>query len=529
VTSASRDGLAWAAWARWRCAGLSGWQAHRAAPQREGTLWVFGGGTSAARCWSSSSAESTIPPPWMARTSMATNTVANQARTPTRKSRTRRLKRSESHSANRRPTKETMWTRTKGGPHRWRVPPGYTEPHEGVCCLSDVRESLAFRIAWPILWLCWMPFAWLLFRQRARWVEPFPRKGPVLLLGNHVSFWDPLWVAWPVRRGVHYMASANLFRIPGVAWFVRLFGAFPKERFVKDKDSVLTLVQYYEAGLVLGLFPEGLRTWDGRPARVGDGIGRLIKRMDARVVYCRNLTGHLSQPRWARYPRWVPVDLEYSEPVTYPTEMTVEEITADVIERIRIDHVPEKVRGLKLGFRLAHGLPDFVWACPSCSALAALKVDPADGNRVICEGCEAAWEVTVLSSMKGVGDAPTLSVSAASDRAKEVVGLPPALDRARLAEEGVALEVDGARIQEIRGKGDLRPIAEGRLVLSTSGLAIQGANPWELNFDQMKVCFVDVGNQLQIRTHDDLLLVRPGGQSPLLWEHFIETWRQQEA
>ncbi len=117
--------------------------------------------------------------------------------------------------------------------------------------MEDVRETFAFQVLWRLLWVIWIPLGVFLFRQRTTWQAPFPRTGPVLLLGNHVSFWDPLWIAWPLRRGVHYMASANLFRLPGVSWFVRSLGAFPKERFVKDKDSVKRLVAHYEDGQVV--------------------------------------------------------------------------------------------------------------------------------------------------------------------------------------------------------------------------------------------------------------------------------------
>ncbi len=395
--------------------------------------------------------------------------------------------------------------------------------------MEDVRETFAFQVLWRLLWLLWVPFGVFLFRQRATWRAPFPRKGSVLMLGNHVSFWDPLWVAWPLRRGVHYMASANLFRLPGVAWFVRSLGAFPKERFVKDRDSVKTLVAHYEDGQVVALFPEGLRTWDGRQAHVGQGIGRLIKRMDARVVFCRNLTGHLSQPRWARYPRWIPVQLEYSEPMSYPQDWTVEQITADVVDRIRIDHEPEQVAGWLLGFRMAHGLRDFVWACPACEALDVLDVDDRDGNRVVCTACGAAWSVNVLARMTGQGDAPDLTVAAASDRAKALVGSPPAQDRERLTRDGIALDASDAEVLEIKGKGDLRPLAAGTLAVTPEGLKMTGNAPWALNFADMKVCFVDVGNQLQVRTHEALLLVRPGTQSAIMWEHFIETWRRGAA
>ena len=395
--------------------------------------------------------------------------------------------------------------------------------------MEFVRETWSFKVLWRLLWLVYVPFGVVLLRQRVRWEAPFPRKGSVLLLANHVSFWDPMAVAWPLRRGVRYMASANLFRLPGVAWLVRSLGAFPKERFVKDKDSVLTLVRCYEDGQVVSLFPEGLRTWDGRTAFVGPGIGRLIKRLDARVVYCRNLTGHLSQPRWADYPRWVPIEMEYSAPVQYPQEMTAEEITADVVERIRIVHEPEHVRGPLLGWRLAHGLPSIVWFCPACEELEGLEVDPHNGSRVVCQHCGGAWVLNVLSRLKGEGDAPDTSVAQASDVAKVAVGSPPARDRERLESEGIALSVEEGWVGRIHGKGDVRELAQGPLRVTLAGLEITGETPWVLPYDQMKVCFVDVGNQLQVRTLDALLLLKPGEQSGLMWEHFIESWRKLES
>ncbi len=395
--------------------------------------------------------------------------------------------------------------------------------------MAYVPQPLAVRMAWRFLYGVFTLLAVFFFRERFTFEGPFPKTGPVLVLGNHVSFWDPFWLAWGVWRPVRFMASANLFRIPGVGWLLRTMGSFPKERFVRDKDSVLNLVRVYEEGQVVCLFPEGLRTWDGRPAEVREGIGRLIQRMGARVVYCRNLTGHLQHPRWARYPRWVPVHLEYSAPVTYAEEMSVEEITADVRLRLSIDHEPEHIRGWLLGFRLAHGLPDYVWACPACQAVGALSVDPRDGDRIGCSECGNAWKVNLLGRLKPEGTAPASSVAQAADAAKVAVGIPAAQDRERLERDGVALEAPGAEVLEIRGKGELEPVAAGTLVLTSTGISVQGENPWEVTFEQMKVCFVDVGNQLQLRTLDSLLVLRPGDQSPLMWEYFVETWRRGDA
>ena len=150
------------------------------------------------------------------------------------------------------------------------------------------------------------------------------------------------------------MASAALFEIPLLSNLVRALGAFPKKKFVKDKASVLTLVEMYESGQVVALFPEGYRTWDGRTQPVRPGIGRLVHGLEARVVVLRILTGHLQRPRWAQRFRWVPLHIEIDDPVSFPG-MTPEEIEQEINKRIQIDPDPSDLGRFAFGWRMAEG------------------------------------------------------------------------------------------------------------------------------------------------------------------------------
>lgn len=191
-------------------------------------------------------------------------------------------------------------------------------------------------LLWRAVWWVGAVVCLVGFRLRATGHRALPPHEPYLLLPNHTSFFDPLWVAWPVWRPVRFMTSEHLFRLPGLSWLLRAIGAFPKKKFVSDGRSVIELVRFLQRGTVVLLFPEGSRTWNGRTQRVLPGLGRLVKVARTPVVYARVATGHHVQPRWAHYPRFVPVHVEYDGPYHYDG-IAPEAIEADAQRRITVN------------------------------------------------------------------------------------------------------------------------------------------------------------------------------------------------
>lgn len=361
---------------------------------------------------------------------------------------------------------------------------------------------------------------------RIRWTgrEKIPREGAFLLLANHTSALDPLWGAWPLWRPVRFMASVQLFRIRMLGPIIRAFGAFPKKKFVKDRGSMETLAAFFAQGLPVMLFPEGDRSFDGRPGRILPGIGRLTKRLSADLVFVRNLTGHLFQPRWARYPRFVPIVLEFDGPHHFSEDATAEEITAVVIERLAIEaERPAPPRSW--GWRMAHGLEGYLWACPHCFALDSLSPLPTDGNTIACGSCHSRWRLDVSCRMRGADQLPDTDVWRAHDAIVAHFGSPPVIDPRRLDRDGVVLEELGA-IGEMRRSSEPREVGSGRLQLRTDRLSLSSVDGktehWSLPLDEIVAISLEVGNKLQVRTTEALYQLRPTLGAPAKWKHFLQ-------
>lgn len=140
--------------------------------------------------------------------------------------------------------------------------------------------------------------------------ENVPRTGPVVIVPNHKSFWDPFFVAIVLRRPVHFMGKAEHFEGPMAGIFLRL-GAFPVRRGESDGEALDTARAILARGDALALFPEGTRVRDeglGTPKR---GAARLAIEAGAPLVPA-TITG-TEKRRWP-LPR--KVRIVFGEPVS---------------------------------------------------------------------------------------------------------------------------------------------------------------------------------------------------------------------
>ena len=162
-----------------------------------------------------------------------------------------------------------------------------------------VKDHATYHILMPLNILL---FNKTMFRVTFVGKENVPKQGGFILASNHIHFLDPLVIAGSRARVMHFMAKEELFHNPAAAFFLTRFNAFPVKRGSSDKSSVEFAIRVVKEGQVLGIFPEGTRSPDGRPGTPKAGVALIAKQAHADVL---------------------PVSIYSAQPSKYWTELTV--------------------------------------------------------------------------------------------------------------------------------------------------------------------------------------------------------------
>jgi 1-acyl-sn-glycerol-3-phosphate acyltransferase len=141
-------------------------------------------------------------------------------------------------------------------------------------------------------------------RLEVEGLDHMPEHGPVLLAGNHDSYWDPvaIGVAALPRRQIRALAKSSLWKIRGLDRVLDSMGQIPIERGKSDQQAMGRAVEELRAGACIGIFPEGTRSL-GRELRARSGFGRLAAAVPEAEVVCVAVTGTVDIPRFPRRPQ----------------------------------------------------------------------------------------------------------------------------------------------------------------------------------------------------------------------------------
>jgi 1-acyl-sn-glycerol-3-phosphate acyltransferase len=161
-----------------------------------------------------------------------------------------------------------------------------------------------------------------LYRFEVTGAEHFPKEGGVLLCSNHISNLDPPVLGITAPRPIHFMAKEELFRAPVLKHIIPKLNAFPVKRGMSDRQALRTGIEILKDNKVLGIFPEGTRSKDGKLGKGLTGVGFFALRTNAAVVPCA-IIGPYKPFRKVRVVYGMPIDMqELREKKASPEEAT---------------------------------------------------------------------------------------------------------------------------------------------------------------------------------------------------------------
>jgi 1-acyl-sn-glycerol-3-phosphate acyltransferase len=164
-------------------------------------------------------------------------------------------------------------------------------------------------------------------RLEVEGLEHVPAEGPLIIAGNHDSYWDPVVIGLAAikRRQIRALSKSSLWKVKGLRFVLDGMGQIPIVRGTGDTDALQRAIDELRAGACVGIFPEGTRSL-GRKLRPRSGVGRLAKAVPEAVIVPVAVQGTTDIPRFPRRPRVTVRFLAPAEglrPGETPTELAV--------------------------------------------------------------------------------------------------------------------------------------------------------------------------------------------------------------
>ena len=199
-------------------------------------------------------------------------------------------------------------------------------------------------------WNALLRFAYAtLMRLEVKGLDNVPKIGPVIVMINHVNFFDPVVVLAALGRPITPMAKVEAFEDWRIRPFVTTYGAIPVHRGVVDTQAIRSASEVLAAGGMILISPEGTRSPTGGLIQGQEGLAYLAARTHAMVLP----VGIVGTPQLApmlKRLRRAHVTFTIGKPFTLysdgkPTREQLREMTDRAMHALA-EILPEEMRGI---------------------------------------------------------------------------------------------------------------------------------------------------------------------------------------
>ncbi|WP_329341770.1 1-acyl-sn-glycerol-3-phosphate acyltransferase [Streptomyces sp. NBC_00663] len=168
------------------------------------------------------------------------------------------------------------------------------------------------------------PLLRLVFRPRIEGLEHVPANGAAIVAGNHLSFSDHFLMPAILKRRITFLAKKEYFTGPGLkgrltAFFFRSAGQIPVDRTGKEagQAAIREGLGVLAKDELLGIYPEGTRSHDGRLYKGKVGVAVMALRAGVPVIPCAMIGTFEAQPPGKVIPNIHPVVIRFGEPLDF--------------------------------------------------------------------------------------------------------------------------------------------------------------------------------------------------------------------
>lgn len=263
-----------------------------------------------------------------------------------------------------------------------------------------------------------------------------------MVLSNHNTDWDPLFVGVSSKKQMYFVASEHIARWKVAYKFLKFaFDPIIRYKGTTATASVIDMLRAVRNGANVCMFAEGARSWDGVTQQISPATGKVVKKAKCTLITYKIQGGYFVSPNWSQEGlRKGPI---YGAPVNVYTKEQIESMSVDEInEAIQKDlyedayakqiENPKKYKGKQIAYKMEN----LLFKCPKCGAMDTIR---SQKDTVTCEKCGMSFKYTEYCMLEGI-DFKTVKELAAWQR--EQVAKDAANNVSYTSAGGKLIEID---------------------------------------------------------------------------------------
>ena len=173
-----------------------------------------------------------------------------------------------------------------------------------------------------------------------KFLSSLPEGGSVILASNHASYLDPPLIGMAFPEPMRFIAWDGLFKVPVLSSFIRTLGAVPVNQ--ENKSSAASLLRqvigFIEDGFSVLIFPEGLRSPDGKLLPLEGGVALISLKTDTPIVPVWLEGTFEAYPTHLRFPRPKKIIMTFGDPIIpgeLPADMPEKERRGALLSKLQ--------------------------------------------------------------------------------------------------------------------------------------------------------------------------------------------------
>lgn len=177
---------------------------------------------------------------------------------------------------------------------------------------------------WLFKYVLLGPILNLVGRPRVEGLENLPENGPAILASNHLAVVDSFYLPMASPRRIYFLAKSEYFTGTGLKgrfqrWFFTAVGQIPIDRSGADaaENALISARRKLEAGELMGMYPEGTRSPDGRLFKGKTGLARIAMETGVPVIPVAMINTDKLNPPGTTFPRPTRITVRIGKPLDF--------------------------------------------------------------------------------------------------------------------------------------------------------------------------------------------------------------------